>query len=48
MEYRKIKGKRHYVYDSVEEFHSENPDKLGVESNWRVANEGDWELSCVR
>ena len=45
MEYRKIKGKRHYVYDSVEEFHSENPDKLGVESNWRVANEGDWVLS---
>ena len=45
MEYKKIKGKRHYIYDSVEEYHSENPDKLGVESNWRVAKEGDWVMS---
>jgi hypothetical protein len=45
MEYQKIKGKRHYIYDSVEEYHSENPGKLGVESDWRVAKEGDWVMS---
>ena len=45
MEHRKIKGKRHYIYDSVEEFHSENPEKLGVEQNWRNAQEGDWVMS---
>ena len=45
MEHRKIRGHKHYVYDSVEEFHSENPDKLGVEQNWRTAKEGDWVMS---
>ena len=45
MESRSIKGKKHYIYDSVEEFHSENPGKLGVKQNWRTANEGDWVMS---
>ena len=45
MEYKKIKGNRHYIYDSVEEYHSENPGKLGVESDWRSAKEGDWVMS---
>jgi hypothetical protein len=45
VEYKKIKGHRHYIYDSVEEFHSENPGELGVNQNWRSAKEGDWVMS---
>ena len=45
MEHRKIRGHKHYVYDSVDEFNSENPDKLGIEQNWRPAKEGDWVMS---
>ena len=40
MEYQKIKGKRHYVYDDMEEFKEDHPN-ITV-GNWRDANEGDW------
>ena len=45
MQSRSIKGKKHYVYETVEEFHSENKDELGVKQNWRTANENDWVMS---
>ena len=44
-EHRKIKGIKHFVYDSVEEFHADNPEKLGVQQNWRTSKEGDWVMS---
>ena len=44
MEYRKIKGKRHYVYEDMDEFKGENPE-LEVKKEWRDANEGDWVFS---
>ena len=40
MEYQKIKGKRHYVYDDMEEFKEVHPN-ITV-GNWRDANENDW------
>ena len=45
MQSAKIKGVPHFVYDSVEEFHAENPGKLGVKQDWRAADEGDWVMS---
>ena len=41
MEYQKIKGKRHYIYDDIDEFQEEYPNKLPLK-NWRTAQEGDW------
>jgi len=41
MEYQKIKGKRHYVYDDIDEFQQDYPNKLPVK-NWRKAEENDW------
>ena len=41
MEYQKIKGKRHYVYDDIDEFQEDYPNKLPLK-NWRTAQEGDW------
>ena len=52
MEYKKIRGKRHYVYDSKEEFYqhmahlegSRYTDKRIVD-DWRDGREGDWVMS---
>ena len=41
MEYQKIKGKRHYVYDHISEFYNDHPNETPNE-DWRNANEGDW------
>lgn len=46
MEYREIKGVKHYVFDNESEFNkhfNNNPPKLVKQ--WRNANEGDWVLS---
>ena len=43
MFYGKIKGIRHYVYDDIDEFKSEN--EGNVVNNWRDGQEGDWVLS---
>ena len=40
MEYQKIKGKRHYVYDHISEFYNDHPNETPNE-DWRNANEGD-------
>ena len=44
MEYKKIKGNRHYIYDDISEFSSEHPDETLVE-NWRDGKENDWVMS---
>mgnify|MGYP003133603887 CR=1 FL=1 len=41
MEYKSIKGKRHYIYDDVSEFKGEHKNTEVIE-NWREAGEGDW------
>ena len=48
-DYRVIKGKRHYVFDNVEEFVEFYDSKMmtppDVVKNWREAKEGDWVFS---
>lgn len=41
MQYRAIKGKRHYVYDHISEFYSEYPKETPLK-NWREGKEGSW------
>ena len=46
MDYRSIKGKRHYVFDSVDEMEQHlNSETPRVLNNWREVEEGDWVLS---
>lgn len=46
MEYRSIKGKRHYVFDSVDEMGEHlNGETPRVLDDWRKGEEGDWVLS---
>ena len=44
MKFGTIKGKRHYVYDSMEEFQEHCPD-TNVFFDWRLAKEGDWVMA---
>ena len=41
MEIKRIKGKEHYLYDSMDEFMAFNPD-LMTTGDWRRGKEGDW------
>ena len=41
MEYQKIKGKRHYIYDHISEFYNDHPDKTPID-NWRDGKQDDW------
>ena len=41
MEYKKIKGKRHYIYDHISEFYNDHPNETPVE-NWREGKQDDW------
>ena len=43
MDFLEIKNKRHYLYDSIEEFKSFNPSEP-TPKDWREADEGDWAL----
>ena len=46
MEYRKINGIKHYVYDNIQEFESHNSsDDKEIVKDWRESEEGDWVLS---
>ena len=47
MEYRAIKNKKHYIYDSYEEWEKAYPDKT-LAVDWRKASEGDWVYSDDR
>jgi hypothetical protein len=44
MEFRKIKGVKHYVYDGIKEFQKHHP-KASVFFDWKVAKEGDWVMA---
>ena len=44
MEYQKIKGKRHYIYDHISEFYNDHSDITPVK-DWRDGKEGDWVYS---
>jgi len=41
MDYRKIKGVKHCVYDHISEFYDEHPNETPLK-DWRDAKEGDW------
>ena len=41
MEYKKIKGNKHYLYDSLDEFH-ETGVEVPVRNNWRDGKKGEW------
>ena len=42
MEYKKIKGTKHYLYDSIEQFHNNHGADVPVRNNWRDGSEGEW------
>ena len=48
-EYQVIRGKRHYVFDNVDEFteyyHSKMMSSPEVKGNWREGKQGDWVFS---
>jgi hypothetical protein len=41
MDFKTIKDKNHYIYDSIDEFHIHNPD-IPVRHYWRDGCEGEW------
>ena len=41
MDFKEIKGKKHYLYDSIQEFRIHHPDER-LNENWRKAKEGEW------
>ena len=41
MDFKEIKGKKHYLYDSLQEFRIHHPDEV-LNENWRRAKEGEW------
>tara|TARA_R100000458_G_C8274353_1_gene249290 strand:- start:1842 stop:2606 length:765 start_codon:yes stop_codon:yes gene_type:complete len=45
MESRNIKGKKHFVYDNIGEFHEHHSKSTKVQEEWRDAKEGDWVYS---
>ena len=44
MDFKTIKGNKHYLYDSTKEFYAHNPE-IVVRSNWRDGDEGEWVLT---
>ena len=44
MDFKKVKGKKHYLYDSLQEFRIHHPD-VALISDWREGIEGDWVLT---
>ena len=48
MEYRKIKGVKHYVFDDVHDFNNfftDEDNRPNISFKWQTANEGDWVLA---
>ena len=41
MDFKKVKGVNHYLYDSIQEFRVHHPNAL-LNENWRKAKEGEW------
>ena len=44
MDFKEVKGKKHYLYDSVQEFRIHHPD-VQLNKNWRSADDGEWVLT---
>jgi len=44
VDFKKVKGKKHYLYDSLQEFRIHHPD-VALISDWREGIEGDWVLT---
>ena len=44
MDFKEVKGKKHYLYDSVQEFRIHHPDEV-INNNWRNGKDGDWVLT---
>ncbi len=42
MDFKEIKGQRHYLYTSKEEFYSLTKESTVVRHNWRDGSENDW------
>ena len=42
MDFKEIKGQRHYLYDSREEFYALSQSKSPVRRNWREGTDGEW------
>ena len=48
MDYRKIKGVKHYVFDDIRDFNSfftDEDNRPNVCFDWRTSNEGEWVLA---
>ena len=48
MDYRKIKGVKHYVFDDVQDFNiffSDEDNRPDVCTNWLTASQGDWVIA---
>ena len=41
MDFKEIKNKKHYIYDSIDEFNVHNP-SIPVRHSWRHGGEGEW------
>ena len=41
MDFKIVKGKKHYLYDTIQEFRIHHPNEP-LNENWRKAKEGDW------
>ena len=41
MDFKKVKGINHYLYDSIQEFRLHHPN-TPLNENWRKAKEGEW------
>ena len=44
MEFKKIKGKKHYLYKSIDEFYAHNQNHV-ARNLWRDGSEGEWVLT---
>ena len=44
MEFKQIKGKKHYLYESLQEFYAHN-ENIVARNNWRNGSEGEWVLT---
>ena len=45
MDFKEIKGQRHYLYDSKNEFYALCKENAAVRKNWRDGSEGEWVLT---
>ena len=44
MDFKEIKGVKHYLYENIGEFRISHPD-TEIVGNWRLGEEGDWVMT---